>query len=80
MSSDIDPELVKLGGRGLGRVEPDGAIFGFAKFLAGGFINNQWRGANMGFIAGFAADQVDAGDTIAPLVGTAYLQRHISFS
>ena len=71
---DVEPELEEGVRRGQGRVEPDGAGLGLAELRAVG-PGHQRRRQRVDAAAVGTADELDAGDDVAPLVGPTGLQR-----
>ena len=69
----IDPKLVVVVGAGARGVEPDRAGCSFAHFRARGG-RDQREGDAEGRRAAHAADQVDPGDDVPPLVAPAHLE------
>ncbi len=70
---DVVPELVEAVGRGALRVEPDRARLGLAELGAVGF-GHQRIDQPIGALPERAADQLDTGGDIAPLVAAASLK------
>ena len=70
----VAPELPEIERRKAVVVEPDGAIGRFAH-LGAGRGGDQRRGQPVDFLSVDPACQVDPGDDVAPLVGTAHLQQ-----
>src|SRR5262249_9558720 len=70
---DVDPELVKLIRGGNLSVRPDGSSRGFPLFLSTR-RGEEWKGHGEGVAIGDAADEVDPGDQVPPLIVPAYLE------
>ena len=69
----VAPILVELKGRGARGIQPQGALFGLAHLLAV-VRHDELAGEGEGVLVLLAADEVRAGEHVAPLVVPAHLQ------
>ena len=70
--ADVSPILIELIRRGFLRIEPDGALLGFAHLFAFAVLQ-QFHGQTEYFFSVAAAVQFDAADDVAPLIVAAQL-------